>query len=66
MSMHVSRLHTYWTPEQAAEMLELLDQLRDQLWETYGDQIIAYRMHDCRVTDIDSRQQRLDLEGEPF
>ena len=60
--MHVSRLYTYWTLEQAAEML---DQLRDQLWETYGDRIIDQRMNDCQVADVDYRQQHLDLQGDP-
>lgn len=66
MSMKITRLTTYWSPAQACEMLELLDDLRDQLWETYGEQIIEYRMHECSATTIDEHQQHLDLGDEPF
>lgn len=47
-------------------MLELLDELRDQLWETHGERIIAYRVKECSGTGIDAQQQRLNLEDEPF
>lgn len=66
MTMTTTKLRTYWTPAQACEMLELLDELRDQLWETHGERIIAYRMNECSETGIDPQQQRLNLEDEPF
>ena len=41
MSMRILPLALYLPPEQALTLLELLDQLRDLLVETYGDDIAA-------------------------
>jgi len=43
MTMKVTRLTTYWSPDEAATVIDFLDRLRDALWETYGEQIT--RMH---------------------
>ena len=43
MSMSTTRFVTYWNAGEAHDVIELLDILRDQLWEAYGDQIIAMR-----------------------
>lgn len=40
MSMKVTRLTTHWTAGEAYTVIEFLDVLRDQLWETYGDAVI--------------------------
>lgn len=40
MSMKVTQLYTHWTAEEAHTVIEFLDVLRDQLWETYGDAIV--------------------------
>ncbi len=40
MSMKVTRLYTHWTAEEAHTVIEFLDILRDQLWETYGDAVV--------------------------
>ncbi len=37
MSMNTTRLVTYWNAGEAYDVIEFLDILRDQLWETYGD-----------------------------
>jgi hypothetical protein len=66
MTMMLTKLTTYWTPAQACEMLMLLDELRDQLWETHGDRIIEYRLNECSNVMPDGKQQPLDLEDEPF
>ena len=39
MKRRASMLPTYWTPEQALAVFEILDALRDQLWDLYGLQI---------------------------
>jgi len=37
----------YWTPEQARAVIELLDELRDLIWASYGLQVIdQYSPHD--------------------
>ncbi|PID55447.1 hypothetical protein CSB45_15995 [candidate division KSB3 bacterium] len=33
-------LKTHWTPEEAHLMLSLLDELRDQIWTSYGSEMI--------------------------
>lgn len=43
-------------------MLTFLDELRDQLWHTHGDQIIAFRLAEVDAQNNDETQGRLDLE----
>ncbi len=38
--MKTSRLTTYWTVEQASQVIEFLDELREVLWSVYGAEII--------------------------
>ena len=40
MSMKITRLHTYWSAEEAYTVIGFLQMLQDQLWEIYGDTII--------------------------
>lgn len=42
MMIRFSQLTTHWTPEDAHTILTLLDELRDTLWATYGNDIIEY------------------------
>jgi len=39
MSLSITRLATYWSAAEAYTVIAFLDELRDQLWETYGEQI---------------------------
>jgi len=39
MTMSITRLTTHWSPGDAYTVIAFLDELRDQLWETYGEQI---------------------------
>ena len=39
MSMRIHKLTTYLQPEDAYTIIEFLDQLRDMLMQTYGDEI---------------------------
>ena len=34
MTMHTTRLTTYWTIDEAATAIDFIDTLRDALWET--------------------------------
>jgi len=38
--MRFTHLKTHWTHEDAHAILSLLDELRDALWSTYGQDII--------------------------
>ncbi len=62
MSWKVMRVNTWWSAEEACTMLSFLDELRDQLWHTHGDQITAYRLAELDAQQNDQSQGRLDLE----
>ena len=64
-SMRTHRLTTYLQAEQACTLIEFLDQVRDMLLETYGDDITTMLQQES------AQQQQLeprDLFGdeEPF
>ncbi|MDC0435068.1 hypothetical protein OAM69_05440 [bacterium] len=68
MSWQILKLDTYWTAEEAATVLTLIDELRDQIINTYGDQIVAMRTAelDTERNEVDERQTQLPLEPEDF
>ena len=47
----VRRGRTQWSPEQAVAVFEILDELRDRIWERYGLQIQQV-LRDQRSTAI--------------
>jgi|GEM_PF-694168 len=40
MSLRILKIRVHWTPAEAHAVLECLDQLRDCVWERFGDAII--------------------------
>ncbi|MGB5253310.1 MAG: hypothetical protein WBN68_11350 [Sedimenticolaceae bacterium] len=46
MSLSITRLSTHWDTAEAYTVIAFLDVLRDQLWETYGEDITAM-LHDA-------------------
>jgi len=54
MTMNVTRLRTYWSTEEAATAIDFLDNLREVLWETYGEQITQMQReaHDDRIQNL--------------
>lgn len=57
----------YWTPEEAAAILDYLDRLRDQVWEHYGDDIIELRGAESSPyaephSAVDDAQQFLEFD----
>ena len=40
MTMKTNLLRTYWTADDAYLVIGFLDELRDLLWATYGEEII--------------------------
>ena len=56
MTMRITRLTTYWTADQADTVVAFLDELRDMLWETYGDQIIEMRRSALANTESNAEQ----------
>ena len=61
MTMKIIRLTTYWTADQADTVVAFLDELRDMLWETYGDQIIEM----CRSAIVRT-ESSTDQPDTPF
>jgi len=59
MSMNITRLTTYWTVDEADTAIALLDDLRDCLWVTYGDQIIELRR--SAMTGVESNTDQAEL-----
>ena len=59
MPMKITRLTTHWTADEADTVLAFLDELRDTLWECYGEQIIAMRRNASTNTERDTRQVEL-------
>ncbi|ASJ71663.1 hypothetical protein [Granulosicoccus antarcticus] len=53
----------YWTPEEAAAIVDYLDRLRDTVWELYSEDII-----ECRTPELDEqcdpRQRHLCFDDE--
>lgn len=49
MVMKLTQLRTHWNAGDASIVLEFLDELKDILWEAYGEEII--KMHRTEKTD---------------
>lgn len=64
MSMNITRLTTYWTVDEADTVINLLDDLRDSLWETYGDQIIEIRRNTMTSVESNTDQAELPFEDD--
>lgn len=65
MSMKLSQLRTYWTADDAHLIISFLDELKDTLWATYGDEIIEQSQEEYGSNiDRDDQQQWLPGMGE--
>ena len=52
----------FWTPAEAAAIIDYLDRLRDTVWELYEDDIIALRLSE-ELTSLDNKdQQEIDFD----
>lgn len=52
----------YWTPREAAAILDYLDRLRDCIWEMYEEDIIELRHAEGVASASKDDQQELDLD----
>jgi len=62
MSLSITRLPTHWNADEAYTVIAFLDLLRDQLWETYGDEIAE--MLKQVNTNSDERQITMAFDDE--
>ena len=55
MTMRITRLTTYWNAEEADTVITFLDELKNLLWEVYGEQITDMRRSasEADTNDID-------------
>ena len=63
MSLSITHLPTHWDADEAYTVIAFLDLLRDQLWETYGDDI-TIMLRDAANADRDDRQIELAFDDE--
>ena len=63
MTMQITPITTYWNAEEAYTALTLLDELREQLWQTYGEQITKM-MQNANVQSTDKRQCEIDFDDD--
>lgn len=59
MTMKTTRLTTYWTADEADTVVAFLDELRDSLWESYGEKITEMRRNAVTRTERDTHQAEL-------
>ena len=59
MTMKTLRLRTYWDADDAHLVISFLDELRDLLWDSYGDEIIATHQNLADAAAQNDRQTDL-------
>lgn len=64
MSMKITRLYAHWEAVEAQTIIEFLDLLRDQLWETHGDQIVDLLRETSATQIVDENQAELEFDDD--
>ena len=60
-------IHADWSPKQAMAVVELLDDLREQIWRHYELQLYPlYREDRVQENTAGSSDTNLDIDGDPF
>ncbi len=64
MTLKITRISTHWEAEDACTVIQFLDELRDQLWEVYGDQVtdMLREASESRPENTDQRELEFDDE----
>jgi hypothetical protein len=65
MAMKITRLYTHWEAAEAHTVIAFLDVLRDQLWETHGDQIAELLREAAGNQIVNERQTELEFDDDP-
>ena len=60
MSLSITHLPTHWDTAEAYTVIAFLDVLRDQLWETYGEDITAMLQDASNAADEHQIELALD------
>jgi hypothetical protein len=62
MSMKIMKLTAYWGPADAELVISFLDDLRELLVDTYGDEIVDMHRHLTENDALDEDQIELPLD----
>jgi hypothetical protein len=62
----VLEIPTYWTPEQALAVFELIDDLRDKIWSHYGMKLQKELREQCSPDAIEPTDRSLPLDDPSF
>ena len=58
------QIPTYWTPEQAFAVFELLDELRDAIWRCYALQL--QEQYRDQIQQCPVEHDHIDIDDPPF
>ncbi len=64
MTMKFTQLTTYWNAGDAHLVISFLDELRDVLWATYGDEIIEMHQAENKNRTQDNEHPDSTLDDE--
>ena len=64
MSMKVTRLYTHWEHAQAHTIIAFLELLRDQLWDTHGDQIVELLREESVTQEVNEHQVEIEFDDD--
>ena len=65
--MKIMKLTAYWSAEEANTVYEFLDTLKEEVWEVYGDKIIAMHRAIHEEAQKSAEQYPLPFDGtDPF
>ncbi len=62
MTMRLTQLATHWEPDEALAVIQLLDQLKERLWSTYGEEIVRQEYAELEHHKLDEEQLALDFD----
>ncbi len=67
MTMKINQIVTYLEPDQAIDIINFMEQLKEVLWSAYGEEIIAMQQNDGHDNHRDEKQLSLDFNDQiPF
>ena len=63
--MKILKITTYWSAEEAEGIYQLLDELKDAIWQSYGENIL--KMHKTMQLEKQDGDEHEDFNNEtPF
>lgn len=64
MTMKMTQLITHWEADEALSMIQFLDEIKELLWRTYGEEIIRQEYADLNHHQRDKVQLSLDFDDQ--